>query len=161
VRLALIVAVAHNRVIGRGGTLPWHIPEDLQRFKNLTTGNAVLMGRTTYLSIGRPLPHRRNVVVTTHALPGVESYPSVELALDALKDEKQVFVIGGARLYAALLERADDLYLTFVHRDVEGDTFFPPFEHLLTSRFRETFREAHPGFTFVDYTRTGPSFPSL
>lgn len=154
-KLALIVAVAHNRVIGRAGTLPWHIPEDLQRFKKLTTGNAVLMGRTTYLSIGKPLPHRRNVVVTRQALPGVESYPGVELALDALKNEKRVFVIGGARLYAALLERADDLYLTYVHKDVEGDTFFPPFEHLLTSHFRETFREAHPGFTFVDYTRTG------
>jgi dihydrofolate reductase len=156
VRLALIAAVAHNRVIGRAGMLPWHIAEDLRRFKKLTTGKVVLMGRTTYLSIGKPLPRRRNVVVTTHAIPGVESYPGVELALDALKDEKQVFVIGGARLYAALLERADELYLTYVHRDIQGDTYFPPFEHLLTSRFRETFREAHSGFTFVDYTRTGP-----
>ena len=154
-KLALIVAVAHHRVIGRAGTLPWHIPEDLQRFKKLTTGNAVLMGRTTYLSIGKPLPHRRNVVVTTQALPGVESYRTVDLALDALKNENLVFVIGGAQLYAALLEKADDLHITYVHRDVEGDTFFPPFEHLLASRFRETFREAHDGFTFVDYTRTG------
>lgn len=152
-RLALIAAIAPNRVIGRAGTLPWKIPEDLQRFKRLTTGKAVLMGRRTYASLGKPLAHRRNVVVSARDIPEVESYRSVEQALEALKGEDTVFVIGGARLYAALLDRADELYFTLLDNPVEGDTLFPPFEHLLTARFRETFREAHPGFTFVNYAR--------
>jgi dihydrofolate reductase len=156
VRLALIAAIARNRVIGRAGTLPWHIPDDLKRFKRLTTGRTVLMGRKTFASIGRPLPHRRNVVISTQEIPGVESYCLLEDALEAVKNDEQVFVIGGGQLYAALLDRADELFLTLVDNDVEGDTFFPPFEHLLTTRFRESFREAHPGFTFVDYIRTGP-----
>lgn len=155
-RLALIAAIARNRVIGRAGTLPWHIPDDLKRFKRLTTGRTVLMGRKTFASIGRPLPHRRNVVISTQEIPGVESYRLLEDALEAVKNDEQVFVIGGGQLYAALLDRADELFLTLVDNDVEGDTFFPPFEHLLTTRFRESFREAHPGFTFVDYIRTGP-----
>ncbi len=153
-RLALIAAIASNRVIGRAGTLPWNIPGDLKRFKRLTTGKAVLMGRTTYVSLGKPLSNRRNVVVSSHAIPGVESYRGVEQALEALKAEEVVFVIGGARLYAALLERADELYFTLVERTVEGDTFFPPYEHLLKTRFREISRERHPGFTFVNYIRS-------
>ncbi len=152
-RLALIAAIASNRVIGRGGALPWKIPEDLRRFKHLTTGRAVLMGRNTYASLGKPLAHRRNVVVSTMKIPGVESYRSVDQALEALKDEELVFVIGGARLYADLLDHADELYLTLLDNPAEGDTFFPPFQHLLASHFRETFREAHTGFTFVNYVR--------
>lgn len=153
-RLALIAAIASNRVIGRGGTLPWNIPEDLRRFKHLTTGRTVLMGRNTYISLGKPLAHRRNVVVTRREIPGVETYRTVEQALMALKNEELVFVIGGATLYAELLDRADELYLTLLDKPEEGDTFFPPFEHLLASRFRETFREVHMGFTFVHYVRS-------
>lgn len=153
-RLALIAAIAANRVIGRAGTLPWNIPEDLRRFKRLTTGRAVLMGRKTYASLGKPLPHRRNVVVSTEEIPGVESYRGIEQALEALKNEDLVFVIGGAKLYAGLLHRADELYLTLLDHPVEGDTLFPPFEPLLASRFRETFREVHAGFTFVNYVRS-------
>jgi dihydrofolate reductase len=156
VRLALIAAIARNRVIGRAGALPWHIPEDLRRFKRLTTGRTVLMGRKTYASIGGPLPHRRNVVISSEVLPGVESYRHLEPALAAVENDEQVFVIGGGRLYEALLDRADELFLTLLDDDVEGDTFFPPFEDLLATRFRETSREVHPGFTFVNYVRTGP-----
>ncbi len=153
-RLALIAAIASNRVIGKGGTLPWNIPEDLRRFKHLTTGRPVLMGRNTYSSLGKPLTRRRNVVVTRTEIPGVETYRTVEQALMALKNEELVFVIGGATLYAELLDRADELYLTLLDKPEEGDTFFPPFEHLLASRFRETFREVHTGFTFVNYVRS-------
>ncbi len=153
-RLAIIAAIASNRVIGRGGTLPWNIPEDLRRFKQLTTGRPVLMGRNTYVSLGKPLAHRRNVVVTRREIPGVETYRTVEQALMALKNEELVFVIGGATLYAELLDRADELYLTLLDKPEEGDTFFPPFEDLLASRFRETFREVHTGFTFVNYVRS-------
>ncbi|RPH29407.1 dihydrofolate reductase [bacterium] len=152
-KLALIVAVAHNRVIGKGGKLPWHISEDLKRFKRLTTGHAVLMGRRTFESIGRPLPNRRNVVISSTAQPGVETYGAVPEALEALQNEERVFVIGGGQLYACLLDSADELYLTLVDKDVEGDTFFPPYEHLLGARFREVGREEHEGYTFVDYQR--------
>jgi dihydrofolate reductase len=153
VKLAIIVAVARNRVIGKGGKLPWHISEDLKRFKRLTTGHAVLMGRRTFASIGRPLPNRRNVVISSSPQPEVETYPSVPEALKALKDEEKVFVIGGGQLYARLLDSVDELYLTLVDQDVEGDTFFPPYEHLLGSRFYEVAREEHEGYAFVDYAR--------
>ena len=151
-KLALIVAVARNRVIGKEGKMPWHISEDLKRFKRLTTGHAVLMGRKTFESIGRPLPNRRNVVISATPQAGVETYRTIPEALKALKDQEKVFVIGGGQLYACLLDSADELYLTLVDRDVEGDTFFPPYEHLRGTRFREVAKEEHEGFTFVDYT---------
>jgi dihydrofolate reductase len=153
VTLALIAAVARNRAIGRAGTLPWHIPEDLKRFKRLTTGHAIVMGRRTWASIGKPLPNRRNVILTSHPVPGMECYRNTGELLASLASEPRVFIIGGAALYAAFLETADELYLTLVHRDVEGDTFFPPYEHLLGPLFRETSREDHDGFSFVDYRR--------
>jgi dihydrofolate reductase len=155
VRLILIAAIARNRVIGRDGSLPWHIPQDLKRFKHLTTGATVLMGRRTYASLGKPLPGRRNVVISSTEIPGVESFRRLDEALQAVQHDPQVFVLGGGRLYEALLDRADELCLTLIDQDVEGDTYFPPYEHLL-SAFRETFRESHPGFTFVNYTRLRP-----
>jgi len=153
VKLALIAAVGHRRAIGRDGKLPWHIPEDLKRFKRLTTGHAVLMGRGTWESLGRPLPGRRNVVLSSSPVPGIESYASLDESLRALASAERVFVIGGGTLYAQLIDRADELYLTLVDRDVEADTFFPPFEHLLGTVFKETAREHHPEFEFVDYVR--------
>lgn len=152
-KLAIIVAVARNRVIGKEGKLPWHISEDLKRFKRLTTGHTVLMGRKTYESIGRPLPNRRNVVISSVPQAGVETYRSVPEALEALKDQEKVFVIGGGQLYGCLLDVADELYLTLVDSDVKGDTFFPPYEHLLGVRFREVAREEREGYAFVDYER--------
>jgi dihydrofolate reductase len=154
VKLAIIAAIARNRVIGRAGALPWHIPEDLKRFKRLTTGHAILMGRRTFESIGKPLPNRRNVVVSSHEIAGLETYPSVEMALEAMKDQERVFVIGGATLYAQLLERADELYLTFVNREVEGDTLFPPYEEFLRSSCTAVHREEHDGYDFADFVRT-------
>lgn len=159
-KIALIAAVARNLIIGKNGALPWHISEDLKRFKRLTHGHAVLMGRRTWDSLGRPLPGRRNVVVTSGDLPGVEHYSSVEAALAALKNQDVVFVIGGATLYARLLEKADLLYLTLLTTDVEGDTSFPPFQHLIGPVFVETAREEHDGFAFVDYRRTTVALPS-
>jgi dihydrofolate reductase len=160
VKIALIAAVARNLVIGKNGALPWHIAEDLKRFKRLTLGRPVLMGRRTWESLGRPLPGRRNVVVTSGDLPGVEHYPSIDAALEALRDQEVVFVIGGATLYNRLLEKADLLYLTLLTTDVEGDTAFPPFRHLIGPMFVETAREEHEGFAFVDYRRTGVPLPS-
>ncbi len=153
-KLAIIAALGHRRAIGKDGKLPWHIPEDLKRFKRLTTGHAVLMGRRTWESLGRPLPGRRNVVLSSTAVPGIESYASIEESLRALARAERVFVIGGGSVYAQLIERADELYLTLVDRDVEADAFFPPYEHLLGTVFREAAREHHPEFEFVDYVRT-------
>ena len=152
-RLALIAAVGPNRVIGRGGSLPWHIGEDLRRFKRLTTGSAILMGRKTWESLGRSLANRRNVVLSSHQHTGVEAYRTIDAALTALEGQEKVFVIGGAQVYATVLNRADALYLTLVDQSVEGDAYFPPYENLLSSVFKEVSREKHLGFEFIDYVR--------
>ena len=153
-KLAIIAAVARNRVIGNMGRLPWHIPQDMKRFKQLTTGHAVLMGRKTFESLGRPLPERRNVVITSSTIPGVESYPSIPRALEALAGEDLVFVIGGGKVFAQLLDKTDILHLTIVDQSPPGDAFFPPYEHLLGSQFTLTNREEFPGFAFEDFART-------
>lgn len=152
-KLIIIAALSRNRVIGRGGKLPWHISEDLQRFKRLTTGHAVLMGRKTFESIGKPLSHRRNVVLTSREIPGVETYPTLSQALQALGNQDQVFVIGGGQLFAQLIEHADAMHLTLLDRDVEGDTYFPPYEHLIGTRYKLLSREQHEGFVFEDYEK--------
>ena len=152
-KLAIIAAIARNRAIGKDGKLPWHISEDLKRFKRLTTGHAILMGRKTYESLGRPLPNRRNVVLSSTPMRGVESYSSIPVALRALHNEEHVYVIGGGQIYAQLLDRTDELYLTLVDQHVEGDTFFPPYEQLIGTRFKLAHREEREGFSFVDYVR--------
>lgn len=150
-KLALIAAVAKNRVIGSHGTIPWHISDDLKRFKRLTMGSPIVMGRKTYESIGRPLPGRRTIVITSGTIEGVECYPGLHEALSALKDQERVFVIGGGTLYAQALPQADELYLTHVDAEPPGDVLFPPFEDLLASRFMLVHREDHSGFHFCDY----------
>jgi len=144
-RVALIVAAAEGGVIGRGGGLPWHLPADLARFKRLTMGHHLLVGRRTWESIGRPLAGRRMVVVSRHpealALPaGVQAVASLEeaLRLAATAGDDEAFVAGGASLYREALPRADRLYLTRVHAAVEGDTFLPPLD---LSQWRAVERE--------------------
>lgn len=160
--IVLIAAVAEkNRVIGVDMDLPWHLPEDLKRFKRLTTGYPLLMGRRTFESIlhqfGGPLPNRRNVVLTRRGEipghPGIETYASADEALEALAEEPVVFIGGGAALYEAFLPRADRLELTLVEGDYEGDTFFPPFEHLVGPVFEVTKEEQGGGYRFVTYER--------
>jgi len=150
VKLTGIVAMTPQRVIGRDGGLPWHLPADLAFFKRTTTGHPILMGRATYESIGRPLPKRRNLVLTRDpqwSAPGVETLDSVA-ALDALELDGEVFVIGGAAVYDALLPRLDELLVSQLHAEHPGDTWFPPFEH----RFGppETL-ERHPDFEVRRY----------
>lgn len=152
-KIALIAAVAANRVIGRGGTLPWKISEDLKRFKRLTTGHAILMGRTTFESLGRLLPDRRHLVVSSRAIAGVETFPDPDAALQAAAGDERVFVIGGGQIYAYFLPRADEIYLTLLDDPAEGDTLFPPYEELLKSSFRLVREESHKGFRFLDYVR--------
>lgn len=129
--LSLIVAVAENGVIGRGGALPWHISADLKRFKQLTMGHAIIMGRKTWESLGRPLPGRRSIVVSRNpqfAAAGAEVVPSLDAALQLAADDSEVFVIGGASLYEEALAKADRLYITRVLAKVEGDTNFPAYD---------------------------------
>lgn len=156
-KLAIIAAVGRNRVIGNKGKLPWHIPEDLKRFKFLTTGHAILMGRKTFESLGRPLKNRRNVVITSRQIPGIETYSSIPLALKALSSEEIVFVIGGGQVFSQILENADTLYLTIVDQSPPGDVFFPPYEHLIGTQFTLTKREENTGFAFEDFARTTAS----
>ena len=152
-KLIIIAALSHNRVIGKDGKIPWHISEDLKRFKQITSGHTVLMGRKTYESLDKPLPNRRNVVLTSKPIPGMETYKTLEAALEKLRSEEKVFVIGGGRVFVQTLEKADELRLTHVDKVVDGDTFFPEYKQLLGSVFREQARESHDGYAFVDYVR--------
>jgi dihydrofolate reductase len=132
-RISIIAAMAENGVIGRDGRLPWHLAADLKRFKSLTMGHTLVMGRKTWESIGRPLPGRRMVVVSRQAdyrPEGVEVVTSLDdaLAIASAAGDEEVFVIGGAEIYQLALPRADRLYMTLVLADVEGDTYFPEVE---------------------------------
>lgn len=130
--ISMIAAMAHDRVIGMNNQMPWHLPADLAHFKRVTLGKPVLMGRKTFESIGRPLPGRRNLVISRnpgYSADGVEMVDSVEVALARLQAEgvEELMVIGGGYLYEQLLPRADRLYLTRIDLAVAGDTRFPTF----------------------------------
>ena len=138
--ISLIAAVARNGTIGRGGRLPWRLPDDLARFKQLTLGHTVLMGRRTWESLGRPLPGRRNVVLTRDAAfssPGCEAVHSVGEGR-ALASRGELFVIGGAAVYAAFLPFAERLYITHVDAEVAGDAVFPAIDPLQWRLVEET-----------------------
>jgi dihydrofolate reductase len=132
VSIACVVAVADNGVIGRAGSLPWHLPDDLRHFKSVTLGKPVLMGRRTQESIGRALPGRRNLVLThappSIAPPGVEYVGSLEQACGLIGEAAELCVIGGAAVFALALPHTTRLYLTQVHASIDGDTFFPLIE---------------------------------
>ena len=151
-KLIIIAALNRKRVIGINGKLPWHISEDLKRFKRLTVGHTVLMGRKTFESMGKPLTQRRNVVLSSKIIPGIETYSTIAAALDALKAQDKVFIIGGGKIFAQFLDRADEFHLTLVDIDVDGDAFFPPYEHLIGTRFTLVSEEKHEGYAFRDYT---------
>lgn len=152
--LTAIAAVARNGVIGAQGDLPWRLPADLRRFKALTTGHVLVMGRKTFESIGRALPGRTTIVVTRQpgwSADGVRVASSVDDALVAAAElGPETFVAGGAEIYAQTLARADRLELTEVHAEPEGDTFFPELDR---SAWLEVAREPHDGFDFVSYAR--------
>ena len=156
--VTLVAAIARNGVIGADGGIPWHLPDDQRRFKELTIGHVLVMGRVTYESIGRPLPGRTTVVVTRSAGwsagdDGVLVAPSVAeaLALAATVDE-EVFVVGGTRVYEEALPFADRLELTWVDAEPEGDARFPAVDW---AAWREVTREEHEGWSAVSYARAG------
>ena len=160
-RISLVAAVAHDGVIGRDNSIPWRIPADIARFKEVTMGHPVVMGRRTWDSIPnrfRPLPGRRNIVVTRNPRwygYGAERAGSLEEALLLAGDASDVFVIGGAEIYAAALPFADELQLTEIDAEIDGDTVFPPIDSAV---FAEVEREPHvsedgQAFAFVRYVR--------
>lgn len=161
-RVVLIAALARNRVIGRAGALPWHLPDDLRQFKTRTLGRPVVMGRKTWESIGRALPGRLNLVVTRqpgYRAPAAEVVPDLDGALARAAGEgpDEVCIIGGGELYAAALPRADELVLTHVEAEVEGDAFFPAIDLSSWQAVEESAhpvdeRHAHP-FRVVVYRR--------
>ena len=156
--LAVIAAVARNGAIGKGNALLVHLPQDLPRFKRLTLGCPVIMGRNTWESIGRPLPGRRNIVVTRNAqwhAAGAEAAPSLAAAMAMVHDAPRVFAIGGEQVFAEALPLAEELHLTEIHAEFDADTFFPPWPR---DAFDEVAREpqhdaAGLKFDFVTYHR--------
>ncbi|WP_150047509.1 dihydrofolate reductase [Methylomonas rhizoryzae] len=127
-KISLIAAMAANRVIGANGQMPWHLPADLRRFKQITWGAPILMGRKTYQAIGKPLPGRDNLIISRNSgfsAPGCRVFTRIDEALNYAADAPELFVIGGATLYQALLPVADCLYLTLIDKAFDGDTLFP------------------------------------
>lgn len=157
--VSIITAVSNNNVIGKDNKLPWRLPADLAHFKEITSGHSVLMGRKTFESIGRPLPNRRNIVITRNRdfkADRIEVVHSIEEALEITKNEDEVFVIGGEEIYKLALPFADKIYLTKVEAEVDGDAFFPN----LGSEWEEVSRIENPKdenneypFVFYEYRR--------
>ena len=152
----VIVAMTKSRVIGKDGALPWHLSEDLKLFKAHTTGNIVIMGRKTFDSIGRPLPNRRNIVVSKsiredEKVRGVEYFPDLDHAVaSAQKGDGLIFIIGGASIYHQMIEKADRLYISMVDGEFEGDTYFP---EIRDDVWKVVATEPHAGFTLKIYER--------
>ena len=153
--LALIVAHARNRVIGRGGRLPWTIPGEQHRFRDLTMGNTIIMGRVTYEEIGRPLPGRLNIVVSrTQHYEGENLLTASSLnEAIALAGDRDAYVSGGARLFAEALPLVDVMYITEIDADVDGDVFFPEFDASAFDRRVEARFEGELPYEYVTYTR--------
>lgn len=152
--VCMIAAMSSNRVIGKDNKLPRHLPEDLKRFKDLTSGETVLMGRQTFESIGKPLPGRDNVVVSKHLTHAwVRTFNDPELAYAMLADElgeqDELYIIWWATLYSYFLDRTERLYLTEIKATYQGDTFFPEFE----DHFEEVERIPHESYDFVTYRK--------
>ncbi len=127
-KITLVAAMAHNRVIAYQGQMPWHMPADLKHFKNVTLNKPVIMGRKTFQSLGKPLPQRRNIIITrdqTYQAQAIEVVHSLDQALQLAKDSPEVIIGGGSEIYQLALPIATDLILTFIDADVPGDTFFP------------------------------------
>ena len=158
-QISMIVAMTPERLIGAAGRLPWYLPDDLKRFRALTTGHCIVMGRKTFSSIGRALPKRRNLVISRNPDPpkveGVEWFASLDDAIKVARDagETELFVAGGSEIYAAAFPQANRLYITFVHRDFpfQGDTFFPAWDQ---TAWHAVSQELKGDCEYVVYERT-------
>jgi dihydrofolate reductase len=141
--ISIIVAISENNAIGKNNQLLWHLPADLKHFKEITSGHPILMGRKTYDSIGRPLPNRRNIVITRQQdlqIAGVEIVNSVDEAIALCANEAEVFIIGGAEIYKSAIANTNRIYLTTVHQHFDADAFFPLIDY---KDWEETTQEYH------------------
>ena len=138
--VAIIVAIGENNAIGKNNQLLWHMPNDLKHFKDVTSGRTIIMGRKTFDSVGKPLPKRRNIVVTRQdiTIPGCEVVKSIEDGLALCKNEDEVFIGGGAEIYKLAMHLTDRIYLTIIHKVFDADTFFPEIDH---KEWKEVSRE--------------------
>lgn len=149
----IIVAMSKNSVIGDSNTLIWHLPEDLKRFRQLTTGNTIVMGRKTYESIGKPLPNRRSIIITRdpdYSVEGCEVVNSLEEAL--LLSNSDCFIIGGGEIYRQAIDIADRIYLTLINKEFEGDTSFPELKDWVEISY-EDFDNDDFEYSFIQYER--------
>ncbi len=157
--ISLIAAMSENRVIGRHNTIPWRLPDDLKRFREITLGHPVIMGRKTFESIGRPLPGRKNIIVTRntdyHPEDCIVAH-NLREALEECADSEEVFICGGGEIFREMLPMAERIYLTVIHEEIEGDTFFPTIPEDFCEVFREK-AEAPVPHSFVMYEKN-PSF---
>ena len=140
--VTIVVAIAENHAIGKDNKLLWYLPNDLKHFKTITTGHTVIMGRKTYESVGKPLPNRRNIIITRQNLTieGCEVVNSIEAALALCTLENEVFIVGGAEIYRQAMPLTNRIYLTIVHQEFEADTFFPT---IVANEWKEVHREDH------------------
>jgi len=156
--IILIAAMAANRVIGRNNTMPWHLPEDLAHFKKVTMGHVLVMGRKTFESIGKPLPGRKNVVISRNpgfVYPGVTLAASLEDALDQACHEQKIYIAGGGEIYRQALPFCHTLMLTVLEREVEGDTIFPEIDLSHFELLKKEYFTGSEPFTFFVYQRKG------
>lgn len=164
-RISIIVAAATNQAIGKDNQLLWHLPNDLRFFKKTTTGHPIIMGRMTYESVGKPLPNRRNIIISRqpdYQAEGTETVHSLEEAIElAGQHTEEIFIVGGAAIYALALERTDRIYLTRVAASPEADTFFPEFDE---AAWKLVSSEPHPSdekhaypYSFLIYDRISPT----
>lgn len=157
--ISLIAAMDRNRLIGRDNGLPWHLPDDFKHFKTVTMGKPVIMGRKTFESIGKPLPGRRNIVVSRSGFQanGVESVVSIEQALVAAGAADEVMIIGGANLYQQMIDCAERMYLTHVDGEFDGDAWFPEFNQndwqVISSKKYQADEKNNFSFTITEYVR--------
>ncbi|PLX69759.1 MAG: dihydrofolate reductase [Denitrovibrio sp.] len=150
---ALIVAMTENRVIGKDNSMPWHMPEDLKLFKETTSGNIIAMGRKTYESIGRPLPNRENFVISrsSTSIEGCRVFKSVSDCIEAAKEyDKKLFFIGGGQIYSEVIDVVDELHLSFIKEEFDGDTVFPEIDF---DKWKEIETKDFDGFTYIKYIR--------
>ncbi len=140
--ITAVVAISSNYAIGKNNQLLWHLPNDLRHFKNITAGGTVIMGRKTFDSVGKPLPKRRNIVITRQdiAIEGCEVVRSIDEAIALCKTEDEVFIVGGAEIYRQAMPITNRIYLTIVHHSFDADTFFPEIDY---KDWKETEREDH------------------
>mgnify|MGYP003393249244 CR=1 FL=1 len=156
-KISMIAAIASgNRALGKNGDLIYKIPEDLKRFKEITSGHPIIMGRKTFESIGRPLPNRVNIVITrdpNFSVEGVNTVHSLDEALRQAQGDDEVFIIGGGQIYNEAIKKADKLYLTIVEGSPEADTFFPDYSEFKKVVFEEEYEENRIKYKFVDLQR--------